>query len=197
MILQTHRHGTAVRPDRYLVRFAAALLSSHALVLIATSTVLTLATAPALHAQVSTGVVEGRVFNAASGNALVNARVTIEGISREAITDESGSYRFAVVPAGTANIRVLYLGMESQAATVQVPAGGSVAREFELQLDRGGGSAGTPDETVKLDAFRVVVDREMSAQAIAMNEQRRSNFERRRPSRVFPFVSYPFFLGNS
>jgi len=174
MNLQTHRRGTAVRPDRFLVRFAAALLSSHALVLIATSTVLTLATAPALHAQVSTGVVEGRVFNAASGNALVNARVTIEGISREAITDESGSYRFAGVPAGTANIRVLYLGMESQAATVQVPAGGSVAREFELQLDRGGGSAGTPDATVKLDAFRVVADREMSAQAIAMNEQRHS-----------------------
>jgi hypothetical protein len=37
--------------------------------------------------------VEGRVFNAATGSALANARVVIEGSTREALTDESGGYR--------------------------------------------------------------------------------------------------------
>src|SRR5688572_11137412 len=94
--------------------------------------VIALVSSPVAFAQ-STGVIEGRVFNAASGNALINARVTLDGSTREAITDESGSYRISGVPAGTATLRVFYLGMESQTATVDVPAGGSALREFELQ----------------------------------------------------------------
>jgi iron complex outermembrane receptor protein len=116
----------------------------------------------------SSGVIEGRVFNAATGNALINARVSLEGTGREAITDEAGAYRFVNVPAGTARVNVSYLGMEGQSATVSVTAGGVVTREFEL-VREGAKAAG---ETVKLDAFTVVVDREMSAQAISMNEQR-------------------------
>ena len=128
--------------------------------------------APAhLWAQAATGIVEGRVFNAATGTALVNARVTIEGTTREAITDEGGSYRFAGVPAGPVHLNVFYVGMERQSATVNVPAGSVVQREFELVLE---GTSRAAGETVKLDAFTVVVDREMSAQAIAMNEQRQA-----------------------
>ncbi len=122
---------------------------------------------PAAIAQ-STGTIEGRVFNAATGSALVNAQVTIEGTARQATTDDSGSYRLAGVPAGEARLGVAYAGMERESATVNVPAGGAVQREFELRL-LGTGGAG---EVVKLDAFNVVADREMSAQAIAMNEQR-------------------------
>src|SRR5262245_51414231 len=55
-----------------------------------------------LQAQSASGVVEGRVFNAATGNALVNARVTLEGANRTVITDEGGSFRFTGVPAGEA-----------------------------------------------------------------------------------------------
>ena len=127
--------------------------------------------ATALHAQSSGGVIEGRVFNAASGNALVNARVTLEGTDRTVITDESGTYRLTGVPAGEARVGVAYLGMVSQTATVSVTSGGVVRREFELVLERGGRNAAAGD-AVKLDAFTVVVDREMSAQAVAMNEQR-------------------------
>jgi hypothetical protein len=53
---------------------------------------------------------------------------------------------------------------------VRVPAGGTASREFELALADARTRA--TGEAVKLDAFTVVVDREMSAQAIAMNEQR-------------------------
>lgn len=124
-----------------------------------------------LHAQApaASGFVEGRVFNAATGNALVNARVTIEGSSQSAITDEGGNFRLPAA-AGSATVRVNYLGMEPQTATVNVPAGGSVAREFELRLE--GSRAPAPGETIQLSAFTVAADREMSAQAIAMNEQR-------------------------
>jgi TonB-dependent receptor len=113
------------------------------------------------------GTIEGRVFNAASGNALVNARVSVQGSGQTAITDEGGNFRLSA-PAGTATLRVSYLGLEPQTATVNVPASGSVMREFELALP-GASAAG---ETVQLDAFRVAAAREMSAQAIAMNEQR-------------------------
>src|SRR5687767_2727116 len=61
--------------------------------------------------------------------------------------------------------------MARESATVNVSAGCTVQREFELRLE-GSARAGPAGETVKLDAFTVVVDREMSAQAIAMNEQR-------------------------
>lgn len=120
-------------------------------------------------AQPGTGAVEGRVFNAATGSALANARVRLEGTHREAITDESGSFRLAGLPAGATRLTVSYVGLEAQAATVNVSAGAAVQREFELRM------AGAPragGDTVQLETFTVVVDREMSAQAVAMNEQR-------------------------
>jgi hypothetical protein len=131
---------------------------------------LALGLAPASFAQPATGALEGRVFNATNGTALVNARISLEGTAREMLTDEGGSYRFAGVPAGEVRVAVSYLGMAPQSATVRVPAGGTASREFELALADARTRA--TGEAVKLDAFTVVVDREMSAQAIAMNEQR-------------------------
>ena len=122
-------------------------------------------------AQSAAGVIEGRVYNAATGSALVNARVTLEGAGREVITDEAGSFRLTGVPAGEARINVAYLGMAPQKATVSVTPGAEARRDFELVLDRAGRSAAAAD-TIKLDAFTVTADREMSAQAISMNEQR-------------------------
>ena len=117
-----------------------------------------------------TGTVEGRVFNSTSGKALVNARITLAGETRAVVTDESGSFRFTGVPAGMARLDIAYLGMEPQSATISVPAGGLVQREFELILS---GFARAADvATIKLEKFSVVEEREMSAQAIAMNEQR-------------------------
>lgn len=111
------------------------------------------------------------MFNSASGTALVNARVTLGGTNQAVITDETGSYRLRGVPAGEARISVLYIGMEPQTATVIVSPGGVAQREFELTRPSGDRSL-SPGEVVHLDAVTVVVDREMSAQAIAMNEQR-------------------------
>ena len=124
-----------------------------------------------VRAQAATGVIEGRVFNAATGNALVNARVTVPGSAREVITDEAGEYRIAGVRAGDVQLQVSYLGLVPQKATVTVPPGGTVRREFELEF-ASAARATAAGEPIKLDTFTVVADREMSAQAISMNEQR-------------------------
>lgn len=121
-------------------------------------------------AQSGAGVIEGRVYNAATGSALVNARVSLEGTARAVITDEAGHYRFAGVPAGEARLAVSYVGMAPQSAAVRVAAGATVQREFELVLV--GAAADTAGGVVQLERFSVVADREMSAQAISMNEQR-------------------------
>jgi TonB-dependent receptor len=117
----------------------------------------------------NTGTIEGRVFNAATGSALANARITLAGTAREVLTDETGSFRLTGVPAGAAGVGIGYIGLERQTATVNVPAGGVVQRDFELAL---AGDLRTTGETVRLQEFTVVADREMSAQALAMNEQR-------------------------
>ena len=111
------------------------------------------------------GEVEGRVFNAVTGLALARARVTVEGTGREVLTDESGTFRVADVPAGEVRLNVSYLGFERQTAAVTVPATGAAQRDFELRLSGQG-------DVVQLQAINVVAEREMSAQAIAMNEQR-------------------------
>ena len=117
----------------------------------------------------STGVIEGRVFNSATGSALAKAQVTVAGTNLETLTDESGSYRLTGVPAGEARVSVSYIGMAAQTATISVPTGGVEQREFELVRSDGSASTG---EVVRLQEFNVVADREMSAQAVAMNEQR-------------------------
>src|SRR4051812_17336191 len=90
--------------------------------------------AASLPAQSNTGAVEGRVFNAATGSALANARVLVEGTTRDAVTDADGTFRITGIPSGPAQVNVSYVGMLAQKATVNVPAGGAVQREFELSL---------------------------------------------------------------
>lgn len=116
-------------------------------------------------AEFAAGVIEGRVFNAATGAALGNARVLVEGTDRTAVAEADGSYRLTGVPAGAARVSVSYVGLQRQIEAVNVAAGSVAQRDFELTRSAAG-------ETVQLSEFTVVADREMSAQALAMNEQR-------------------------
>ena len=125
-----------------------------------------------LRAQATGGVIEGRVFNAATGNALVNVRVVLEGAGREVITDEAGSYRIANVPVGEARLSVSYVGMAPQKATVSVPASGTARREFELVLERTA-RATAAGELVKRTAWLKPVD-SSTRTAAAMSAPRRA-----------------------
>jgi iron complex outermembrane receptor protein len=126
----------------------------------------------ALSAQPAATTIEGRVLNTSNGLYLNNARVSVEGTTLEAFTNENGEFRLAGLAPGEVRLRVAYTGLESQTATVRVAAGGAARRDFELALPRGQTTAGA-GEVVKLEQF-VVEAAALSAQAAAINEQKYS-----------------------
>ncbi len=128
-----------------------------------------LALAVSLHAQSATGLIEGRVLNAASGAYVEGARITVEGTALETFTDDSGRYLLAGVPVGEARVRVFYTGTPPSLTTVRVAAGRTATHEISLAAAAPVAGKG---EIVKLDQFTVGESREMSGAAIAINEQR-------------------------
>ena len=134
-----------------------------------------LATAVATRAADSTpatGVLEGRVFNRATGTNLELARVTVDGTALEAFTDADGQFRLAGVPAGARQVRVFYTGLGTSSHALVVAAGATVTHEFALAGASRPGPAPAAGAPIKLDAFVVGDSREMSGTAIAINEQR-------------------------
>jgi TonB-dependent receptor len=130
---------------------------------------------PLLHAADSkpaSGVLEGRVFNRATGANLELARVTVEGTALEAFTDADGQFRLGGVPAGAQRVRVFYTGLGTSTHPVTVTAGAAVTHEFALAAPGGPGAASAAGGPIKLAEFVVGDSREMSGTAIAINEQR-------------------------
>lgn len=123
-----------------------------------------------LVASAATGVIAGRVTNAASGNALGKARVSVQGTDLVVLTDDFGGYRLIDVPAGRREVELFYTDLDPQVVTVDVPPGGVVTRDVALtSRTRYGDGAG---QVVRMDRFTVGSDRETDARAIATNEQR-------------------------
>lgn len=118
------------------------------------------------------GSVHGRILNAANGNYLTNARVTVEGANVEVFTNSFGEYRLDGLPPGTVTLHVNYSGLSPRTATVTVSGGVTATRDFELS------PVGSPETRegvpVVLNEFVVAAAREMSNSAIAINEQRYS-----------------------
>jgi iron complex outermembrane receptor protein len=119
----------------------------------------------------ATGTIEGRVLNATSGTYLNNARVVVDGTRLETVTNASGEYRLAGVPAGSARVVAVFTGLQAETAVVTVAPGAVVARDFSLV--RAGEATGTgSDRVVKLNEFVIGASREMNAADIANHEQR-------------------------
>lgn len=140
----------------------------------ATAALFLLVVESSLFGQQPTGAVEGRVFAAGSESALPNVRIAVENSTLETISSSDGAFRLANVPVGPAKLLFSYIGFEGQVVSTTIPAGGIVRHEVELA---GRGSQNITDssgEPIKLQAFAIVADREMSAQALAMNEQRQA-----------------------
>jgi TonB-dependent receptor len=118
-----------------------------------------------------TGVIQGRVTNAQTGEDLERARVTVEGAGLETFTDTLGRYYFGNVPAGEAKVKAFRTGLVVETATVAVAAGQVASRDFNLS---GYGLKPGIDEgaIVKLSQFVVAEARERDGAAIAINEQR-------------------------
>ena len=131
-----------------------------------------LGTAVALSAQTtlpSPGVIAGRIFNPATGEYLRNAEIRVQGTGQAVTSGPAGEFRLSPVAAGQATLTVTYTGYRTATATVDVPAGATVTRDFDLISTL---QATTDGEPIQLNAFVVAGAREGNAKAIM--EQRRS-----------------------
>lgn len=102
--------------------------------------------------------ISGQVTDSTGSAPLQGAIVSIEGLNRSGTTDRFGDYRIANVPAGEYTVIVDYVGADSVAQTVTVPAGGATAN-FTIGAD-----------VRYLDNILVVGS--AAAQAGAINQQR-------------------------
>ena len=129
-----------------------------------------------LGAQATTGSIEGRVFNPATGSYVERVRLTVAGTTLETFTDADGNYRLAGVPAGTAQVLAFRTGLSPSTTTVTIAAGGIAQHTINLAaadaVPSGKSGAAAPGPgVVKLDAF-VVGMTSMDGSALAINEQR-------------------------
>ncbi|WP_414664462.1 TonB-dependent receptor domain-containing protein [Horticoccus sp. 23ND18S-11] len=117
----------------------------------------------------ATGSISGRVQNEATGQYLNNARITVKGTDLTAFTDETGTFRLAGVPSGTATLEAFYSGLDPLQTTVTVSAGQTIERELNL-TNRA--LYGDKSGVVKLDPFVASMSKLTEGEALATNEQR-------------------------
>lgn len=99
-------------------------------ILVAVPALVILSAAP-LAAQ--TGTISGRVMDD-SGAPLAGAVIEIEAFFRSALSDASGLYRMAGIPAGTHSLRVRLLGYQEMRRTVTVGGGEVAEANFTLPV---------------------------------------------------------------
>jgi TonB-dependent receptor len=102
-----------------------------------------------------TGTITGSVSNTATGNLLEGARVEIPVIRATALTDNTGRFVLANLPAGEHEVVVSYIGLDPMRSTVNVGSGARAVQNFDLTTG-----------IYKLDAFKVTGEREGDAAAI-------------------------------
>lgn len=126
-----------------------------------------LAVPAALAQEAETGSLQGRVFNAQTGQYVANAVVTIDEPSRRAITDDFGVYSFYDLPPGEVDLTVSYIGRAPQTATVVIEAGETVTQDFRFSV-----RASEEGEVFELGELIVESHSYESAAEIAIAEER-------------------------
>jgi iron complex outermembrane receptor protein len=112
-----------------------------------------------------TGTITGRVFNPASGEYVRNAQIRVDGTNLAVVSGDGGAYSITGLAPGPATVVVSYIGYQPVTARVDVTAGSTSTRDFELTRPVDGrGPAG--DSPIKLSAFEVSSEREGNAKAI-------------------------------
>jgi TonB-dependent receptor len=117
---------------------------------------------------VGAGSITGRVFNAATKGYVRNAEVRVEGTGIVAYTEDAGFYRLTGVPIGEVTLTVAYTGTQPASAKLNVTAGQTATRDFELQstVFNQGARPAAQDQVLTLGAFVVASEREGNAKAI-------------------------------
>ena len=114
------------------------------------------------------GGISGRIFNPATGEYVRNAEIQIEGTNLVAYSRDDGTYTLTGVPPGEVTLSVTYTGYEREVARLQVAAGQTATRDFELKgaVFQPGARAGAGQAAVQLAQFVVSSEREGNAKAI-------------------------------
>ncbi|HEY0241417.1 MAG TPA: carboxypeptidase-like regulatory domain-containing protein, partial [Gemmatimonadaceae bacterium] len=101
----------------------------------AVALVLAFAALPSLvAAQATTGTVRGRVTDAASGRALADAQITVDGTRIGGITNANGDYTLNGVPAGSRAVTVRRIGYQPVTLNVTVGAGATATADAALKI---------------------------------------------------------------
>jgi iron complex outermembrane receptor protein len=87
-----------------------------------------------LPAMAQSGRVTGTVTDRATGETLPGASVLVEGTTTGSTTNMDGQFEFSA-PAGTLTLTASFIGFNSSSREVEVPAGGAVVVNFELNSD--------------------------------------------------------------
>ena len=99
----------------------------------AAAAILFLGLAGAADAQEQTGTITGVVTDAATGQTLESALVTLDGTETATLTNPQGRYTLSGVPAGEHTLTVSILGFETQSQQVTVGAGQTAVADFALK----------------------------------------------------------------
>ena len=110
-------------------------------------------------AQASSGLLTGRVSDAATGRSLQGAVVTITGTNDVAYTDAEGRFTLAGVPAGSHQLTAEYVGLDRSSTTVAVTA--RQTKTVTIALD---------SKILRLSAFTVAES--ARGAALAINQQK-------------------------
>ena len=116
------------------------------------------------------GAITGRVFSPASGEYLRNAQIRVDATGQVISSEDGGAYRISPVAAGPVTLVVTYTGFRPITTTVQVPASGTVTKDFEL-ISTMETAVADPKAPAKLAAFTVSTEREGNAKAIMDQRQ--------------------------
>lgn len=108
-------------------------------------------------AAVAQTALTGTVTNTATGRTLEGARVVLEGMNREVLTDSQGSYRFDDVPPGSVTLAVSYTGLDPASVPLTLTAG---------TLNRH--DIGLTSQIYAMNKFVVAGEREGNAQAVTL-----------------------------
>jgi len=79
-----------------------------------------------------TGRVEGHVRDQ-SGAPIANAQVFVVGTALQTLSDRSGAYAFAAVPAGRVVVRAAFIGYKSAEAAIIVRGGKTTTQDLKLE----------------------------------------------------------------
>jgi hypothetical protein len=80
----------------------------------------------------ATGALRGRVVDAETGNAVVDATVILEGAERSALTDPTGAFGIENVPAGAYALRVVHLAYGEFSQQVRIEPGQDLGLRIRL-----------------------------------------------------------------